>query len=78
MDLGYNDLWATRLDLNGANLSGTFTIVFKFADAGEVTCVNTVLAGSERNGSYQKGACSVYTTSAQATDTCYDHVQFFH
>ncbi len=63
-------LWKLRLDLNGANLSGTpFSMLVKFADNGEVTCLNTILAGSEGNGSYQTGACSVTFASSMATTT---------
>ncbi len=60
-------LWTLRLDMNGANLSGTpFSMLVKFADSGEVTCLNTILAGSEGNGSYQTGVCSVTFASAMA------------
>lgn len=63
-------LWTLRLDMNGANLSGTpFPMIVKFADNGEVTCANTILAGSEGNGSYQTGACTVTFASAMATTT---------
>lgn len=60
--------WQMRLDLNGANLQGTpFTMVIKFADNGEVHCVNTILAGSEGAGTYETGACTDAFPSTMAT-----------
>jgi hypothetical protein len=61
-----NGSFYARLDLNGANLSGTpFTMVFKYADNSEVQCTNTIMAGSEANGSYQNSGCS--STGGMAT-----------
>ena len=65
-----NGAWQMRLDLNGANLAGTaFVMVIKFADASEVHCAATVLAGSEGAGSYQTGACTVGVAGPMANGT---------
>lgn len=63
-------LWSARLDINGANLNGSpFTIVYKFLDGGETTCPNTIMAGSEGNGSYQTGTCAVTVGTAMSSGT---------
>ena len=62
--------WAVRLDLNGANLSGTpFTMIAKFADSSETHCANTVLAGSEANGTWSSTSCVVQGTGHMAAST---------
>jgi hypothetical protein len=55
-----NGAWYARLDLNGANLSGTpFTLVFKYADNSETHCSGTELTGTESSGTFEvTGSCT--------------------
>jgi hypothetical protein len=55
-----NSAWFARLDLNGANLSGTpFTLVFKYADNSETHCSGTELTGTESSGTFEvTGSCT--------------------
>lgn len=63
-----NSAWFARLDLNGANLSGTpFTLVFKYSDNSEVHCTNTELTGTESSGTFDiAGSCTGPGTASMA------------
>lgn len=52
-----NQAWGVRLDVGGANRSGTpFTLVFKFSDTTETQCTGT-MTGSEASGTYDAASC---------------------
>lgn len=63
-----NGAWFARLDLNGANLSGTpFTLVFKFSDNSEAHCSGTELTGTQSSGTFEvTGSCTGPGTSSMA------------
>jgi uncharacterized protein YceK len=65
-----NAAWAIRLDLTGANITGTaFTLVVKFSDSSETHCSATI-SGTEASGSYYVSGCASTTPgSGSMSDT---------
>lgn len=56
-----NGAWSFLLADGGSNLQGTnFSMTIRFSDTSEVRCPNAVLAGSEANGTYDSGTCSLF------------------
>ncbi|MDG0816781.1 hypothetical protein [Bdellovibrio svalbardensis] len=56
-----NAAWAIRLDLAGANITGTpFTLTIKFSDNSETHCSATI-NGTEASGSYNVSGCASTT-----------------
>lgn len=56
-----NGAWSFRLADGGSNLQGTnFSMTIRFSDNSEVRCPNANLAGSEANGTYDSGTCSLF------------------
>ncbi len=61
-----NAAWAIRLDLSGANITGTpFTLTIKFSDTSEIHCTAT-LNGDESTGTYTVASCTAPGTSSMA------------
>lgn len=56
-----NGAWSFLLADGGSNLQGTnFSMTIRFSDNSEVRCPSAVLAGSEANGTYDSGTCTIF------------------
>lgn len=56
-----NGAWSFLLGQGGSNLQGTnFSMTIRFSDNSEVRCPNAMLAGSEANGTYNSGTCTIF------------------
>ncbi|WP_413583193.1 hypothetical protein [Bdellovibrio sp. HCB288] len=61
-----NSAWAIRLDLSGANITGSqFTMTVKFSDTSEIHC-DATMNGTESTGSYTVSNCVAPGTSSMA------------